>query len=170
MIHMKNTPNLLGVMTLGDFHDFEELYEALHMIVGEEMEYPHYEAVRLRVLGVCYDIRHSLMGGRSAQHVPNGLDEERMQRLSIIGAEMNIYLSFETYWPEMIFVGYALNDFIELHVKKHKTHAWDPTIATVRKFQASIATCLQETLTINKFAQIKVSVKYTPPSNLHIVM
>lgn len=137
MISMQNTPNLTGVTTTGDFQDFEELYEALHMIVGEEMEYTHYEAVRIRVLGVCYDIRHALMGDRSALHVPNGLDQERMQRLSIIGAEMNIYLSFETYWPEMIFVSYALNDFMDLHEKKYKTHAWDATIATVRKFQAA---------------------------------
>ncbi|WP_407081839.1 DUF6904 family protein, partial [Psychrobacillus antarcticus] len=62
MISMQNTPNRLGVTTTGDFQDFEELYEALHTIVGEEMEYIHYDAVRIRVLGVCYDIRHALMG------------------------------------------------------------------------------------------------------------
>ena len=85
-----------------------------------------------------------------------------MQRLSIMGSEMNIYLSFETYWPEMIFVCYALNDFIYLHEKKHKIHAWDSTIATVRKFQAAVSKCLQDTLTPNKFAQLK---KYITPQN-----
>lgn len=160
MIRIQNTPNLTGVTATGDIHDFEELYEALHTIVGEESEYTHYDAVRLRILGVCYDIRHAMMGNRGAQHVSNGLDREQMLRLSITGAEMNIYLSFETYWPEMIFVCYALNDLIHLREKNYKTHAWDATIATVRKFQAAVAICLQETLTIHKFAQIK---KYITP-------
>lgn len=155
MIRIQNTPNLTGVTTSGDFHDLEELYEALHTIVGEESEYTHYDAIRLGVLGVCYDIRHAMMGYRGAHHVPNGLDRDRMQILSVVGSEMNIYLSFETYWPEMIFVCYALNDFIHLHEKNSKTHSWDATIATVRKFQAAVATCLQETLTNNKFTQIK---------------
>ncbi|WP_407081838.1 DUF6904 family protein, partial [Psychrobacillus antarcticus] len=44
-----------------------------------------------------------------------------------------------------------------------KTHAWDATIATVRKFQAAVASCLQETLSPNKFAQIK---KYITPHNI----
>ncbi|MFJ5768948.1 DUF6904 family protein [Psychrobacillus sp. NPDC093180] len=160
MIRIQNTPNFTGATTSGDIHDFEELYEALHTIVGEEEEYPRYAAVRLRVLGVCYDIRHAMMGDRGAQHVLNGLDREQMQRLSIVGAEMNIYLSFETYWPEMIFVTFALNDFIQLREKNHQTHAWDATIATVRKFQAAVAICLQETLSTQKFAQLK---KYISP-------
>lgn len=163
MIRIQNTPNFTGVQTTGDIHDLEELYDALHSIVGEEMEYARYDAVRLRVLGVCYDIRHAMMGDRGAQHVPNGLDRESLKRLSIAGSEMNIYLSFETYWPEMIFVCYALNDFIYLYEKNHQTHGWDATIATVRKFQAATATCLQETLTTNKFAQLK---KYFTPHSV----
>ena len=50
MIHIQNTPNLLGVTATGDIHDFEELYEALHTIAGQEGEYIYYDAVRLRVL------------------------------------------------------------------------------------------------------------------------
>ena len=65
MIRIQNTPNLLGVTTMGDINDLDELYEALHTIVGEELEYPDYEMVRLRVLGVCYDIRHAMDDGRS---------------------------------------------------------------------------------------------------------
>lgn len=155
MIQMQSTPNLTGILTIGDMNDFEELYESLHRIVGDDEEYPHYENVRLRVLGVCYDIRHAMMGNRGALHVQNGLSRDQMQHLSIVGAEMNIYLSFETYWPEMIFVCYALNDFIYLYGKNNKTHAWDATIATVRKFQAAVATCFEETLTVQKFAQLK---------------
>ncbi|PZX08336.1 hypothetical protein C7437_1011460 [Psychrobacillus insolitus] len=166
MIHIQNTPNLLGVTATGDIHDFEELYEVLHTIVGEEGEYIYYDAVRLRVLGVCYDIRHAMMGNRGAHYVPNGLEREQMKRLSITGSEMNIYLSFETYWPEMIFVWYALNDFIRLHEKHHKTHAWDATIATVRKLQAAVATCLEETLPVNKFVQLK---RYMTPATTWVI-
>lgn len=163
MIRIQNTPNLTGVTTSGDLYDFEELYEALHAIVGEESQYINYDAVRMRILGVCYDIRHAIMGDRGALHVPNGLYLESIKKLSIIGTEMNIYLSFETYWPEMLFVCFALNDFIQLREKHEKTHAWDPTIATVRKFQAALARCLQQTLTTQKFAQIK---RYITPSSI----
>lgn len=163
MIGIQNTKNLTGVSVTGDVHDFQELYDALHSIVGEESEYPKYDDVRLRVLGVCYDIRHAIMGNREALHVPNGLDRERMRYLSITGSEMNIYLKFEVLMPEMLFVSYVLNDFIFLHEKKHKTHSWDQTIAVVRKFQATFTTCLQDTLTEKKFAQLK---KYITPQNI----
>ena len=155
MISIQNTQNLTGVTVFGDFHDFEELYDTLHTIVGDEDEYLKYDEVRLRVLGVCYDLRHAIMGHRGAKHVPNGLDRDKLRSLSITGSEMNIYLSFEVLLPEMVFVCYALNDYIYLHEKKHKTHMWDPTISAVRKFQSAFAKYLQETLTETKFSQLK---------------
>jgi hypothetical protein len=53
MLSIQPTQHLTGVTVSGDVHDFQELYDALHAIVGEESEYPHYDAVRIRVLGVC---------------------------------------------------------------------------------------------------------------------
>jgi len=162
MISIQPTQHLTGVTVSGDVHDFQELYDALHAIVGQESEYPNYDAVRLRVLGVCYDIRHAIMGNRGAKHVPNGLDRDGMRFLSITGSEMNIYLTFEVLLPEMMFVSYALNDFIHLFERNNKTHAWNSTSMAVRKFQSTFATCLEETLPEKKFAQLK---KYFMPSN-----
>jgi len=69
-----------------------------------------------------------------------------MRHLSITGCEMNIYLTFEVLFPEMMFVSYALNDFIHLFERNNKTHAWNSTSMAVRKFQSTFATCLEETL------------------------
>lgn len=160
MLQIGNTPHYAGVTVSGDYQDLDELYEALHAVVGDEGEYGDYEAVRLRVLGVCYDIRHSLMGGRGAKAVPNGIDRERARHMPIIAPETNIYLTFEVLWPEMLFVSFALNDFIQLYEKNTNAHSWDPAIAAVRKFQGAIARCLQETLSEAKFGNIK---KYMRP-------
>lgn len=66
MLQITNTPQYAGVTVAGDYQDLDELYEVLHLIVGEEGELPSYDSVRLQVLGVCYDIRHLLMGDRGA--------------------------------------------------------------------------------------------------------
>ncbi|MEW9674265.1 hypothetical protein [Ammoniphilus sp. 3BR4] len=84
MIFATNTPNSMGIAIYGDYMDFEELYEALHAIVGEEGEFPSYDTPRLRVLGVCYDIRHALMGDREIEFVDNGMDEEKKKRMGVI--------------------------------------------------------------------------------------
>ena len=160
MLQINNTPHYAGVTVAGDYQDLDELYEALHLIVGEEDELPAYDSVRLRVLGVCYDIRHSLMGGRGAIAVPNGFDRERAGHMPIIGPETNIYLTLEVMWPELLFVSFSLNDFIQLYEKRTNTHPWDPTIIAVRKFQGAVARCLQETLSESKFGHIK---KYIRP-------
>ncbi|MBA1335125.1 MAG: hypothetical protein HPY66_0747 [Firmicutes bacterium] len=64
MIFVKNTLNNTGVAIYGDHIDFESLYEALHTVVGAEDEFVGFGVARIRVLGVCYDIRHALMGDR----------------------------------------------------------------------------------------------------------
>jgi hypothetical protein len=64
MIYVENTPNNTGVAVYGDHRDFEGLYEALHDIVGNEDEFVNHEVVRIRVLAVCYDLRHAMMGDR----------------------------------------------------------------------------------------------------------
>jgi len=117
MISIQPTQHLTGVTVSGD----------------EEGEYPTYDAVRIRVLGVFIDIRHAIIGNRGAKHVPNGLDRDGMRDLSITGSEMNIYLTFEVLSPEMMFVSYALNDFIHLFERNNKTHAWNSNGMVVRK-------------------------------------
>lgn len=156
MIQVKNTPNYTGVTISGDFNDFETLYDSLHEIVGEEGEWDSYKGARLRVLGVCYDIRHALMGNREVKFVENGLDQDKMKYLSIVASEKNIYLSFNVLWPELLFVTMALNDFIRLYARKQAKgnynamadyrNIWDFTIVTVRNFQAAIANCMKVTI------------------------
>jgi hypothetical protein len=92
MIYVKNTPQNAGVAIYGDFMDFERLYDSLHNVVGDEDEFISYETARMRVLGVCYDIRHALMGDREIEFVDNGMDEAKMRWLSAITPDKNVYL------------------------------------------------------------------------------
>lgn len=164
MIQVANTPNYAGVTVCGDFLDVEALYDALHVIVGEEDEYVSYEAARIRVLAVCYDLRHALMGGRDIEFVDNGMDKDRMRNLSVITHDKNVYLKIHVLWPEMLFVTMALNDFVRLHAQKQakgsydimldKRNIWDGSIAQVRLFQAAVAKCIKETVTPMSFTRI----------------
>ena len=96
-----------------------------------------------------------MMGNRGALHVQNGLSVNKYKHLSIVGAEMNIYLSFETYWPEMIFVLLMHSMILYICIVKIIKHMpRDATIATVRKFQAAVATCFEETLSRSKICPI----------------
>ncbi|GAB6179029.1 hypothetical protein JCM14036_03480 [Desulfotomaculum defluvii] len=156
MLYAKNTPNNTGVAIYGDFMDFEALYDQLHEIVGDEGVYPSYDTARIRVLGVCYDLRHAMMGDREIEFIDNGMDQDKMRRLSTITSDKNIYLVINVLWPEMLFVLMALNDFVLLHARKqakntytvmrHHKNIWDNSIAQVRFFQAAVAKCLKETV------------------------
>lgn len=155
MIHVRNTPNYAGVKISGDIFDFEELYESLHLIAGEEGEYTGFGDVRIRVLGFCYDLRHAMMGNRGAKNVPSGLNRDRMRHLSFVGSEYNVYYQFEVLWPELLFVSFSLTELITLYERKENVHAWDSSSASVRKFQAAVSSCLEKTLTEKKFLNLK---------------
>jgi hypothetical protein len=170
MIHIKNTPNYAGVTVTGDHFDFQALYDALHNIVGDEEEWSSHEGARLRVLGVCYDLRHSLMGNREIEFVDNGLDQDKMRYLSIVSSTKNLYLSFNVLWPELLFVTMALNEFIVLYAKKHAKNSykpvldyhniWDESIAFIRQFQAIIARCIKETVPETSYSRIIKMMNY----------
>lgn len=151
MLNVNITPNYAGITIDGDYYDFDQLYEALHEIVGEEDEYTAYSMARLRVLGFCYDLRHATMGDREVIHVDNGLTDEILRYLGIVGVKKNLYLSFNTYLPEALFIIMALNDFIKLYEKKVKHPNWNETIAIVRTLQSKVIGCLEEILTPQKF-------------------
>lgn len=164
MIYVKNTPNNTGVAIYGDCLDFENLYESLHTVVGDESEFISYEAVRIRVLGVCYDLRHALMGHRDIEFVDNGMDADKMKWLSVITPDKNVYLKINVLWPEMLFVTMALNDFIQLYARKKARKSynvlldtqtiWDASIAHVRIFQAAVAKCINETVSEASFSRM----------------
>lgn len=104
MILVENSPNSTGVAIYGDHFDFEKLYDALHHIVGNEDEFISFNTARIRVLGVCYDIRHALMGNREIEFVDNGMNEEKKRFMGVLAPDKNIYLKINVLWPEMIFV------------------------------------------------------------------
>jgi len=156
MLYVVNTPQNAGVSIYGDYWDLETLYDALHEITGEEGENISYEACRLRVLGVCYEIRHALMGDREIESFDNGIDQEKMKRMSVIMPEKNIYYKFNMLWPELLFVTMALNDFIMIYARKqtkgrsalelNSKNIWDKYISCVCLFQSSVALCIKETI------------------------
>ena len=165
MIYLKNTPNYAGVTVYGDYLDFDQLYEALYTILREdEEEGSPYEGARLRILGVCYDIRHALMGNREVEFVDNGLDRDKMRHLSIVGSDKNLYLSFKVLWPELLFVTIALNEFVKQYATNQAKSSykpmedfrniWDPSIAHVKGFQAAIAKCIEETIPATSYSRI----------------
>ena len=164
MFIIKNTPNNTGVSVYGDHMDFENLYEALHNVTGDEYEFPSYSSARIRVLGVCYDLRHAMMGGREVEFVDNGMDAEKKRRLGIVAPDKNLYLKINVLWPEMLFVTMALNDFINLYARKKaklkfefvldRCNIWDPYIAIVRLFQSEIAKCVKETVSEASFVRM----------------
>lgn len=164
MIFVKNTPNNTGVAIYGDYMDFENLYEALQTIVGNEDEFVTYDAARIRVLGVCYDIRHALIGDREIEFVDNGMDDEKKRRMSVLAPDKNVYLKINVLWPEMLFVTMALNDFIRLYARKKakksydfmldKQNIWDEAIALVRFFQAAVVKCIKETVSEASFSRM----------------
>lgn len=166
MIFVKNTPNNTGLAIYGDYADFENLYEALHTVVGNEDEFVECDAARIRVLAVCYDIRHALMGHREIEFIDNGMDEEKKRYMSVLAPDKNVYLKIYVLWPEMLFVTMALNEFLELYAQKlaKKKYSydlftepkviWDKHIAQVRMLQAAVAECLKETVSENVYARM----------------
>lgn len=164
MIFLKNTPNLTGATVYGDSLDFEKLYDALHEIVGSEDEWLPYRGARLRVLGVCYDIRHARMGNRGIEFVDNGMNRDIMRFHSTMMNDKNVYVSFNILWPELLFVAMVLNNFVILYSKKQAKNSyvplqdyrniWDPTIAHVRGFQAAVFNLIKETVSESTFSRL----------------
>ncbi|TQS71204.1 hypothetical protein DX933_16150 [Ornithinibacillus gellani] len=155
MIQIKLTPNYAGMEMVGTRDDFELLYESLHFVVGEEDEYPSMQNARLRVLGLCYDLRHAMMGHREYEYVNHGLDSDTMKWMGIVGPEKNLLLSFNTYYPEMIFIHLCLEDFIKEYQKSNKTHPnWDIHVNAVRLFQASVVRALRDEIKPSMFRSI----------------
>ncbi|WP_420794940.1 DUF6904 family protein [Fictibacillus macauensis] len=98
IILIDRTPNDAKISD--DFHNLDTLYNALHAIVGTEDDFNDFEGARLRVLGVCYDIRHALLRHREVKFVKNGLDADMKRFLSIVTNGNSSYFSFEALWSE----------------------------------------------------------------------
>ncbi len=166
MIFVEGTPNNAGVAIYGDYMDFNNLYNALHDVIGDEEKLMDYYATRIRVLAICYDLRHALMGHREYEFFDNGLDEDKKRYMEIIAPDKNLYLKINVLWPEILFVMIALNDFIQIYAEKQTRTknssnlyaepkaSWDFTIANVRMLQAAVANCLEQILSPRAFTRL----------------
>nr|WP_143804841.1 hypothetical protein [Paraliobacillus ryukyuensis] len=82
-----------------------------------------------------------------------------------MGPKQNLYLSFNTYLPELLFITMALNDFIDMYLMNKATHRfWDKNVTTVRAFQATFMASLSEVLKPQTFKMMQnnMSQKYGP--------
>jgi hypothetical protein len=161
MIFVKNTPNSAGVAIYGDYMDFFTLYRALHTIIGNDDDFLPFDAIKDRVLAVCYDLRKAMEGESEIEFVDNGVNKEQKIRESVLAPEKNVYLRINILWPEMLFLMMALNDFVRLYATKMARKSydimtdsrtiWDEAIACVRLFQSAVMRCIKETVSDASF-------------------
>ena len=161
MIKFENTENLTGVSISGDYYDFERLVDSLHTITVVEYSEKNsdYAEISIRVLGICYDIRHAYQGDREVILMDNNMDDEKMKYHSVITNTKNVYYKCNLLYPEMLYVTIGLNELIKLRMQElskkkslyeitsDKNVIWDDTIAIIRNFQAEFAKCVKELLT-----------------------
>ncbi len=163
MLTIRNTPRTAGIEILGDHKDLLGLYSALHAVVGDDEEF-HSEEARLRVLGVCYDLRHAMMGDRDIEFVDNDMYYDKIKRLGVVSSDKNLYYTVSILWPEILYVFLALNHFVRLYARNRaKTsptpildaaNLWDSDIAQVRLFQSLVVACLKEIVSETSFRRI----------------
>ena len=122
MLDIKVTENYGGIEVKGDYADFEQLYDSILEIIGDEEDYPTLEKLRIQILAFCYDLRHAKQGNREIELVENNMNDEIMKWHSIITPINNVYYKFKYILTQAIFVVYALNIFIDNYkYKKYKS-------------------------------------------------
>ncbi len=171
MIQVTNTENLAGVTISGDFYDLDNLVNALHEITVSDMDEnidkvsSPYVNISIRVLGVCYDIRHAGQGDREIYTEDNGIEDFHMEAHQKIVPRQNVYYSCNILYPEMIVVMMALNELVQLRIQmlagsKYKFDAafdkavvWDRTISVIRVFQSEFQKAVSDALSNASFAR-----------------
>ncbi|KUP08489.1 hypothetical protein Q75_02380 [Bacillus coahuilensis p1.1.43] len=123
MIQIQNTSHFAGIRIIGDVHSFRTLEEAIHKIVGEEGEYPIYESARLRALDFTKEFQSSCTGDREIVWIDHGLASE-VVRSNQIAQQENVYIGFQSLWPEALFFTMVMNDFIKLYRKKSQASGY----------------------------------------------
>jgi hypothetical protein len=155
------TEKFAGVSVAGDIHDFRNLVDAFHDLSIDETDIRNqcYLNMSIRTLGLCYDIRHALMGEREVILGDNGINENIMRFHSLAAARSNVYYRCNCLYPEMCYVMVSLNTLIHLRLRKlvrsryefdtigSPVVAWARTIAAVRGLQSAFSSCVKEVLT-----------------------
>ncbi|MCL1697739.1 MULTISPECIES: hypothetical protein [unclassified Lysinibacillus] len=144
MLSIQSTEQLTGARISGDFWDIDELINAIYKITGDENKYYDYQGARLRILSVCYNLRQASKGTHQLEFVSNGINKSVLTQHELIFPNKNVYFAAEVLWPELIFTAIALNDFIRLHQELIDSSDWNIDVATIRKFQAAVADCLEQ--------------------------
>lgn len=142
MIKTKPTKNLTGINIQGDFNDFEELVQSIYNITRseEDVNSPYY-SVSIRLLGICYEIRHAYQGDREVELIDNGMNAEIMKSHSMIVPKQNLYYSVNVLFPEALFVAMSIKELCEYaESKKSWISMIDGTKVTYRR-----ATYLRDT-------------------------
>lgn len=119
MLKAVHTPNMTGVLLSAEPEDFRILYDSLHKLLdraGEDIT----DGPVIRILGFCYELRHTFIGHRNASFKEHGLNDEQLAFLSLVGPKQNLILSFEMFWPEMLYVIFSLESFINEYQKNIK--------------------------------------------------
>lgn len=155
MFIITHTPNMTGVLLAGDSEDFEALYDAMHAIVGQRKQ--RLDLWRRGFVYLVYAMIYvmhewDIVMSAFQEH---GFDREQMKYLGVVGPTQNLVLSFETYWPEMLYIVFVLNEFIESYERRVKAHEWDEHIAIIRLFQSKVLKLAGETMTDKQFASYK---------------
>jgi hypothetical protein len=156
MIKLKMTENFAGVAISGDFNDFYDLVEALHEISIDEEDTKNswYYDISIRVLGLCYDIRHAYQGDRTVLLEENGMDRDKMKWHGIIAPESNVYYECYCIYPEMVCNMLAIDKLIELKSRTlskkryfeltDKKVLWSKSLSILRLLQSQFVECVKE--------------------------
>ena len=163
MLRAVNTPHRLGIEVSGDAEDLQMLYQALSELAGDEDEWPQLEEARIRILAVCYDLRHALQGHRDVEAYDNGLTPEMMRAWGRLGPRENVRFAFKILYPEALFVTAALNDFLFIYTGPHgesitsREHAdqMDLNIVYGRYFQTLVLRCAEEITSKSGFKRLR---------------
>ncbi|AQQ54477.1 hypothetical protein B0X71_16125 [Planococcus lenghuensis] len=164
MLTITATPNQAGVKISGDYFDLDELNMAIYRVIGEEGKYYDYQGARMRILGMCYEIRHAAQGDRNIESVFNGLHEHTKVQHGFIAPAKNIYFSAEVLWPEVLFAVLALKDFAVLYAKEQGHTDWDLNLPVIAKFQSLVLDCLQGHVPDEVFSTVREA--FSGPSSV----
>lgn len=121
--------------------------------------------ISLRVLGLTYDIRHASQGDREIITQENGIADFHLETHKKIVPRHNVYFSCNILYPEMILNMMALNELIQLRIRRliksrhlynapfDKRVAWDKTIAVVRMLQTAFQEAVSQVLGTPSFSR-----------------
>ena len=111
MLKVQDTPNHLGAYISGTYEDLDMLHEAVFDVMGSEESYPNgHDALRTRIAGILYDIRHASMGDREIELVDNGVNPDYLGADGKQLPKANVVFSVPILWPELSFFALFTDD------------------------------------------------------------